>query len=474
MANPHYERLSAMDAMFLEIEDASVHMNIGTVALFEANPILREGGGLDFERILGFIEAQLHKSPRLRQKLSTIPTFEHPVWVDDAHFNLIYHVRHTALPEPGDLRQLKRLAGRILSQQLDRAKPLWEIWFVEGVEGGRCGVITKLHHCMADGVSSGNIMSMLMGTRPDYQPKPARAWTPRTQPADARMFVDELARRATGPLSFLARTSRNGTGDTARSSEDVLAFMQNAVRGAWRAAAVGLRPATQTPLNVEIGPHRRFDWMRVGLDDAKRAGREAGGTVNDVVLAVVAGAVRHFLLRHGGQATGISFRVAVPVSVRSDTDEGRPGNQVSSLVMELPLDEADPWKRLLRVIETSQDVKHSGEAQIIDLFRMIADWLPRGVMTRLSHAGEQAVNMVVTNVPGVQVPVYMLGARMLESYPVVPLMANEALNIALYSYDGGLFWGFNADWEVIPDLHEFVQLICAEFEALVSKPHQPA
>ncbi len=466
MATTHYERLSALDAMFLEIEDACVHMHIGSVAVFEAAALRGADGGLDVERVLSFAEAQLHKSPRLRQKLATIPRFERPVWVDDARFNLRYHVRHTALPAPGNERQLKRLAGRILSQQLDRGKPLWEVWFVEGLDQERFGVVTKLHHCMADGVSSGDILNMLMGTNPDYRPRAAPAWVPRDPPSAERLILDELARRATAPLSLLAGATRPRKERGGSGPEDLLAFLRNTARGAWRAAEAGLRPPTVTPLNVEIGPHRRFDWTRLDLAEVKRVGREAGGTVNDVVLTLVTGAVRDFLERRGDGAGGVEFRVAVPVSVRRAEERGQLGNRVSSMVATLPVDEADPWRRLVRVVETTRELKQSGETQAFDLVGRVADWLPLGVMAGLSRAGSQAVNMVVTNVPGPQVPVYLLGARMIASYPVVPLMPNEALNIALFSYDGGLFWGFNADWEVLPDLHDVVDSIPSGLEAL--------
>ncbi|MEN8161737.1 MAG: wax ester/triacylglycerol synthase family O-acyltransferase [Myxococcota bacterium] len=459
-----YERLSAMDAMFLEIEDANVPMHMGSVSLFEAGPVLTEGGGLDVERIFAAAEAQLHRTPRLRHKLATIPLFDRPVWIDDPSFKLQYHIRHTAVPYPGDERQLKRLVGRLLSQHLDRNKPLWETWLVEGVEGERFAIVTKLHHCITDGVGSAGA-SMLVGTRPDYEPGEPRPWNPQRPPPDARLVADEAIRRAAAPLSLLEATSEANEkgGREAPSLRDTL---ERAARGAWRAAQAGLRPVTETPLNVEIGPHRRFDWTRLPLAEVKRIGRAAGGTVNDVVLALVAGAVRRFLERRALDPAGVEFRVAVPVNVRTEADAGALGNRVSTLITPLPLDEADPWRRLERVVATTRELKGSGESQAVDLVGRLADWLPLGLLARVSQAGNRAVNMIVTNVPGPQLPVYMLGARMLESYPLVPLMTNEALNVALFSYDGTLFWGFNADWDAIPDLHDVVESVPMGFEAL--------
>jgi WS/DGAT/MGAT family acyltransferase len=452
-----------MDAMFLEIEGESTPMHIGSVSVFEAGPLLRAAGGLDLERILAAAEAQLHRSPRLRQKLATIPLYDRPVWIDDPGFDLLYHIRHTALPHPGDERQLKRLAGRLLSQRLDRARPLWETWLIEGVEGNRFAVLTKLHHCIADGVSSSST-SLLVGTRPDYQPGAPRPWHPREAPTGARLVAEEAMRRMRAPLALLDAGAARGEGP--RGAQSLLDSLRSAARGAWHAAQAGLRPVSETPLNREVGVHRRFDWTRLPLAEMKRVGHAAGGTVNDVVLALVTEAVRRFLERRGLDPAGVEFRVAVPVNVRSEADAGTLGNRVSSLIVPLPLGEPDPWRQLERVVATTRERKGSGESDAVDLVGRLADWLPLGVLARLSEASRRAVNMIVTNVPGPRVPVYLLGARMLESHPLVPLMANEALNIALFSYQDALSFGFNADWDALPDLHDFVESIPIGFEAL--------
>jgi diacylglycerol O-acyltransferase len=467
MAYTFHERLSAMDAMFLEIEDANVHMHMGGVAIFEAAPLRGPEGGLDLDLVLAFGEAQLHKSPRLRQKLATIPWFDQPVWVDDPRFNLSYHVRHTALPPPGDERQLKRLAGRILSQGLDRNKPLWEMWLVEGLEGDRFAVVSKLHHCMADGMSSGDLSGLLSGTKPRQTPKPGPVWVPRAAPEAAGLVASEITHRATAPFSMLRGTAGESSEAQDKTSlGDAFERLGRIARGAARAAEVGLQAASETPLNVDVGPHRRFDWIRLDLLQVKNLGHAAGGKLNDGVLALVSGAVRRFFSDRGLAVSDLTFRVAVPVDVRTDADRGQLGNRVSSLVVELPIAEKDPWQRLLRVVETTSDLKGSGESQAVDLVSRLADLLPAGAMAGISRAGNRAVNMIVTNVPGPRQPIYMLTARMLESYPIVPLMANQALNIAIFSYEDGLFLGFLADWDAVPDLHAFVEAVPAELEAL--------
>jgi WS/DGAT/MGAT family acyltransferase len=466
MAYTFHERLSAMDAMFLEIEDENVHMHMGGVAIFEAATLRGPDGGLDLERILAFGEAQLHKSPRLRQKLANIPWFDRPVWVDDARFNLAYHVRHTALPPPGDERQLKRLVGRILSQGLDRTKPLWETWLVEGLEGDRFAVVSKLHHCMADGMSSGDLSGLLTGATPRETPKPAHRWVPNAAPEAAQLVASEFVRRVTAPLSLLRGSPGKRSQARVEGPGEALERLGQVVRGAVRAAEAGLQAASETPLNVPVGPHRRFDWVRVDLPTVKELGHAAGGKLNDGVLALVTGAVRRFLTDRGERVSDLTFRVAVPVDVRTEADRGQLGNRVSSLVVALPTAESDPWQRLLRVVETTSDLKGSGESQAVDLLGRVADLLPAGAMAGISRAGNRAVNMIVTNVPGPRQPIYMLTARMLESYPIVPLMANQALNIAIFSYEDGLFLGFLADWDAVPDLHDFVEAVPEELEVL--------
>jgi diacylglycerol O-acyltransferase len=465
MPDTFYERLSAMDAMFLDIEDEFVHMHIGGVAIFEAAPLRGPDGGVDFDLVLTFAEAQLHKSPRMRQKLMRIPWFDRPVWVDDARFNLAYHVRHSSLPPPGDVRQLKRLVGRILSQGLDRSKPLWEMWIVEGIVGDRFAVVSKLHHCMADGMSSGDLAGLLTGAKPRTTPKPGPPWLPRPVPAAAWLAASEAVRRATAPLAMF-RGKPGADSDMSRGFGASFERLGRVVDGAVRAAGTGLRRASETPLNLEVGPHRRFDWVRLDLVAVKQLGHAAGGKLNDAVLALVAGALRTSFMRRGLDVGDLTFRVAVPVDVRTDADRDMPGNRVSSLMVELPIAEADPWQRLLRVVETTRELKHSGESQAVDLLGRLADWLPAGAMAGISRAGNRAVNMIVTNVPGPRVPIYMLNARMLESYPVVPLMSNQTLNIAIFSYEDGLFLGFLADWDAVPDLHLFVEGVPVELEAL--------
>jgi len=463
MAYAHFERLSALDLSFLAVEDGRSHMHIGGVSIFEAGPLRGEDGGLDFERILAFIESQLHKLPRLRQRLEWVPGFRQPVWVDDERFNVHFHVRHAALPPPGDERQLKRLAGRILSQEFDRAKPLWEDWFVDGLEGGRFALVSKVHHCLADGISGVALANLLVGADPEYRPAPRKQWIPRPAPSASHLFLEEARHRVVAPLALLRSAVRGSEGRSA-SARTPSPGLRELVDLAGQAFAGG----GSTPLNVEIGPHRRFDWTGQPLARLRAIGASAGGTLNDVVLAVASGALRDFLRRRGVGVDGIEFRAAVPVSVRSDSERQALGNRVSAMLVGLPLDEPDPWRRLLRVIETTHELKASGMSGAGDLLTEALDLLPAPLLVPLLRWGARSsvANVVITNVPGVQHPVYLLGARQLETYPVVPLAGSQALGIALLSYDDSLYWGLNADWDALPDLHDLVSAVDASFEEL--------
>ena len=455
MAYWHHERLSALDGTFLELEDENAHMHLGAVTIFDAQPLLRPEGGLDFERILALIDARLEKVPRFRQKLASAPGAR-PVWVDDAQFNLRYHARHTALPFDGDERRLKRLVGRVMSQQLDRGKPLWELWFIEGLEANRFAVISKIHHSMSDGIPGIDLLAALIGTDPDFQPKPRRPFNPRAAPPAAQLLASELIERARLPLSLLEQAF--DAPGSLRAAREVLGSLGAAVRDR-------LRPPSPTPLNQPIGAHRRFDWIRLDRERIQELAQQHDGTGDDVVLAIAAGALRRFLLGRGIPTDELDFRVMVPVSLRPQRGAALEG-RVSTLVAPLPLDERDPRRRLRRVIEIMQSRRASLAPAGQTLTQVVgtSTALMAGFARLASRS--RAANLVVATIPGPPVPVYLLGAPMLEVYPVVPLTSRQALSIALFSYGSGLFWGFNSDWDRVRDLHDLVESVPLELEAL--------
>jgi len=464
VAYSHYDRLSAVDSMFLELEEARVHMHVGAVALFEAGPLTNEAGELDFERVYATIDAALIESPRFRQRIRRIPLFDHPVWIDDEAFNLRYHLRHTSLPRPGGIRQLKRQAGRIMSQKLDRSRPLWEMWVIEGIDEGRFAVIFKAHHCMVDGISGLDLLARIM--RPDRgcSVELPKGWIPRPPPSDTKLLRDELMHRASWPLSLARAASRA----VQSGPREVMSNARESLLGMGEFLSAGFTPTAATPLNPEIGPHRRFDWAQLDMRAIKEVRERLDGTLNDVVLATAAGAIGRFLRLRGIDPRDMVFRAQVPISIRSEAERGHEGNRVVMLLADLPIDEEDPNQRLERVVQTTARLKASRQRAGVELFEELSDNAMSSLFLRIAQIAVQqrSFNVVITNVPGPPVPVYLLGARMLEIYPLVPLATNQALGIALFSYAGKLFWGFNADWDALPDLHELVTGVVEEFEGL--------
>ena len=461
MTSPHYERLSALDAAFLEIEDESCPMHVGAVAVFGAAPLTRPEGGIDIDRIRAVVESVL--VPRYRQRIARIPVTNHPIWVDDVHFNLHYHLRHLSLPAPGDERLLKRLAGHVMSLPLDHNKPLWELWVVEGLADGRFAIITKTHHCMMDGVGSAELMIATMGTHPSATlPKPKR-WRPRPAPTPLDLVAGELRRNLGGGLAAL-RAAPRALAHPRRSAD---AFRE-ALAGVGEALGASLHQASPTPFNVEIGPHRRFDWLRFDLADVKAVKKQLGGTVNDVVLATVAGALRRFLRGRGVDVAKLDFRAMLPVNIRTQDDTGAFGNRVTMMSAQLPLAERDPRKRLQHVIATTRELKASKQARGVELLEEISELGLTTLFAQFARltALSRPFNVVVTNVPGPQFQAFLLSAPLVEAYPLVPLYRNQALGIALFSYNGGLYWGLNADWDALPDLHDLIDALATEFDAL--------
>ena len=464
MSYTHYDRLSALDATFLEIESPSVHMHVGSVNLFDAEPLRTPEGGIDIERIRALSDPALRRSARFRQRIERIPVFGHPVWVDDPSFNLDYHLRHTALPEPGDLRQLKRLAGRIFSQKLDPNRPLWEMWFIENVEGGRFAVVTKVHHCMIDGVSGADLLAGFMSGKADGEDETSSSrWVPRPAPGPTQLVGDELVRRASLPARAV-RAAVTAVG----APRQAFGSAGHALEAVGEMLGAGLSSASATPLNEDIGPYRRFDWTELDLTAMREVKSRLGGTLNDLVLAIVSGAMRGFLERRSVEVDSLDFRAMLPVNTRSHDQHGKLGNRVASVAARLPVHEKDPAQRLASVIETTRQVKASNVVEGGELLGELSDWTFTRIVADISRlaARARAFNMVVTNVPGPSFPVYLAGAKMQAIYPLVPLFSNQALGIALFSYDGTLFWGFNADWDATPDLHDLVEMVQREFEIL--------
>jgi diacylglycerol O-acyltransferase / wax synthase len=450
------DRLTALDSSFLHMEDAATHMHVAGVTVFEGPPPTHR-------ELADHIESRLALVPRFRQRLRFVPLGQgRPVWVDDPHFNIDYHVRTTALPPPGDEEQLKRLASRVFSQQLDRTKPMWELWLVQGLnragtpadEAERFALLSKTHHCLVDGVAGVDLTSVLFDTAPAPETPTASgpSWVPRPEPTSAQLLGEALLERATSPAEIArgARAALRAPRHFARRAIDSATAI-----GALARSGLG---APSCSLNVEIGPHRRFDWVRGDLGLFKAIKNELGGTVNDVVLTVVTGALRRFLEERGEDVDSLKLKAMVPVSVRQAEEYGMTGNRVAAMMAPLPVYEADPVERLQILRESMGNLKEGKQAIGAQILTELGGFAPPTVLAQAARlqARQRFFNLVVTNVPGPQMELFVLGRKLIDLFPLAPLAQRQALCIAIMSYNGKLNFGLLGDFDAMEDLDNFV------------------
>ena len=466
MARYAYERLSAQDATFLFAEGPNEPMHVGALNIFDAEPLRTEEGGIDIDLYRRAIEGVLHWIPRYRQKIAWTPLESWPIWVDDRQFDLGYHIRHIALPRPGSHTQLRELASRIHARALDRRHPLWEIWVIEGVENGsQMAILNKIHHCMIDGAAGADLSQILMSASARLEVPEPLPFMPRPEPTAVELLSDAARIGFTRPLSLVSQLFGSSDGEEENAEES--GWLERA-QALYQMAEYALRPASETPINGELGPHRRLDWLTMPFSDVAEVSRSLGCTVNDVVLTTVTGAVRRYLFRRRVDHREIDFRVAAPVSTREAKHDRRQGNHVSTWIVPLPLRLDDPLEQLAAIRETTAQLKRSRAALAVDTLMQLAEWLPAPLLERSVGIAQGPANMIVTNIPGPQFPLYAVGSRLLGMYPLVPLLPGGGLGVALFSYEGKLCWGFNGDHELVPDLSSFVDDVRASFEALRS------
>jgi diacylglycerol O-acyltransferase / wax synthase len=465
MAQRHLDRLTAVDASFLHQEGASSHMHIGGLTLLE-------GPAPAMEDFLEQIRRRLHLVPRYRHKLAyTALDSGRPVWVDDPNFNLEFHVRHTALPAPGSWEQLRNLTARIFSQALDRSKPLWEMWLIEGFEGGRFALISKTHHSLIDGIAGVDLATVLFDVSPEPPPlrHSGRAWKPHSEPDTSELVAAGLRGAVRAGLE-LAGTALGALTRPERTLERV----KEAAEGVGEIVWAGLNPAPATPLNVPIGPHRRFVGIAANLEDFKLVKNVLGGTVNDVVLTVVTGALRAFLLDRGVRTEGMEMRALVPVSVRTVGERHETGNRIAVMRGPLPVYIADPLQRLRFVRHAMDGLKESKQALGAEAIASAQNFAPPTILAQASRLNfsTRLFNLIVTNVPGPQFPLYVLGRRMERVFPVAFLPENHGLAVAIMSYDGEMNFGLLGDFDALPDLESIGENIASELATLVEIAHK--
>ncbi|MBM4383018.1 MAG: wax ester/triacylglycerol synthase family O-acyltransferase [Deltaproteobacteria bacterium] len=475
MSRYAYSRLSAQDNDFLRWESQRLPMHGVGVQIFECGPLAR-GNGVDFNAVREAVAAALPRMPRYRQKLAFIPGTQRAVWVDDEHFQLDHHLRHVAVAHPGAEAQLRRLVSHIAETPLDRGRPLWESWVIEGLASAargepeasgdqlgskRFAFVTKAHHCMFDGAGGMQLISQLLSRDPEAPLPEAPRFIAKTPPSAFELKRDDWLHWAKLPFR-LAR----GAADALRDGEQTREKLRERTRALGALARFKLAAASETPLNGKIGPHRSVEWTSFALAEAKDAAHAHGASLNDFVLAVVAGALRTFFDERGIEPGALDFRASCPVNIREEKTREKAGNFVSSWVVELPLGEIDPVERLHKVRTATRELKDQHVSAGIQSLLALHEWLP----IDLQALSQGAQNLVVTNVPGPQHALYLRGARMESMFALAPLIANVGLTIAATSYDGKLCFGLNADEDRVPDLHAIVRALRAAFAELAAKP----
>ena len=443
------ERLSPLDASVLHVEDDVSHMHIASVAIFE-------GPQPRFEDIVSMVRGKLPLVPRYRQVVKFVPfDLGRPVWVDDPHFNIEYHVRHTALPAPGGESELRKLVGRVMAQQLDRAKPLWEIWVVGGLEDDHWAMMSKTHHCMVDGVSGTDLLALTLDISPEGSDPTPDTWEPETQPSRRQLALTAVSERARSPYEFV-----RGLRSAVRQGKQTIEAAGEIAKGL-RSMAGLVQPTEESSLNGPIGPHRRWDWASVTVDEIKTVRKATGASFNDVVLACATKGFRD-LLTARGESTERVVRTLVPVSVRPRDTSGKAvgdgtfENKVSAMFAELPVSIEDPLERLRVVSEQMTGLKESKQAVAGEALTSLSGFAPPELLalgTRVfSRLPQRNVNTVTTNVPGPQIPLYAAGRRMLKAYPYVPLAGHVRVGVAIFSYDGAVNYGVTGDYDTAPDI----------------------
>jgi diacylglycerol O-acyltransferase len=458
------DEMSPLDATFLHIEDGVTPMHIASTLVFEGPPPR-------YEDVVAMVAGKLPLVARYRKVVREVPFhLGLPVWADDQHFHIHYHVRHTALPAPGGPEELRLLVGRIMSQRLDRDRPLWEIWMVEGLGEDKWALVSKIHHCMVDGVSGTELLSVMFDISPEPGLPAPDTWSPQPAPSSIELAAEALLTMAISPYHQL-RAVRAALRVPSQALEEL--------RGAGKALATlsGLaRPTPSSSLNGPIGPGRRYDWAQATVEDVKRVRHRFGGTFNDVVLAVITAGFRDLLLARSESVERV-VRTMVPVSQRPRDQrgvavgDGQLSNRVSAMFAELPVGIADPVERLHLLSEQLRDLKESSQAEAGEVLTSISGFAPPVLLALgariATKAAQRNINTVTTNVPGPQLPLYVLGRRMLIAYPYVPVGGQIRIGVAIFSYDGHLTFGVTGDYDAAPDIHVLCEGIEAGMKELV-------
>ena len=457
------DRMSPTDAGFYYAESENTPLHVGSVAVFDGPPPT-------YGDLVRLLVGKLPQVPRYRQRVRPVPmNLGRPMWVDDPHFQILYHVRHTAVPRPGSDEQLRNLAGRVLGQRLDMAKPLWEVWLVEGLEDDRWAIISKVHHCMVDGVAGTDLMQLMFDVDPNASHPEPHAWSPQRDPSDLGLMAGAITETVTQPLRRM--TTMPGTEELARAARGVFGSGKSLVSALPQLARQAATPLART-LTGPIGPHRRWAWTEAQLAEFKQVRAGLGGSLNDVVLTAITRGFRDLLTGRGALSEGVVVRSMVPVSVRKQGERGTLNNQVTAVFVDLPVGEPDPAVRLQRIRTQMDEYKRTMQTvdarSIIGMGDFVAPMLlSLGVRAAMS-SGQMWCQAVTTNVPGPRVPLYVLGRRMLSTHAYVPIAGGTRVSIGIFSYLDSMTFGINADFDSFPDVDVLADGIRAGLDELVA------
>jgi WS/DGAT/MGAT family acyltransferase len=458
------DRMNPLDAEFLYLEDGTAHMHIASCAVFE-------GPAPNYEELIARISSKLSHVPRYRQRVRFVPLdLRRPFWVDDPHFNVDYHVRHSALPPPGGKAELCRLMGRLMSQELDRNRPLWEAWVVEGLAGGQWAVISKVHHCMVDGISGVDLIAAMLDLEREPAPVVVPDWVPEREPSALRLAVDGAVNIVARPIEQVQAAASMTLRAPRRALE-----LGGIIATGMRSYGSALRPTPPTSLDGTIGPHRRWTYAGATLGDIRTIRRAFGGTVNDVVVALVTSGFRDLVVARREDPERVTLRTLVPVSVRDETEHGVYDNQVSAIFFDLPVHIDDPLERLAAVHAEMDRLKQSHEAEAGKALTQLAGAVPPAFMAQgtrlvsrlLSRVPQRTMNTVTTNVPGPQFPLYFAGRELLEYLPYVPIGPGVRIGVAILSYNGRLQFAITGDYDTAPDIDVLADGIQAALATLL-------
>ena len=455
-----FERLSAQDAFFYRLEDADTPLHIAALAFFDVSSA--ENGPV-IEEIRGVIASRLQLLPRYRMRVVETPLTGHPVWVDDRHFDVRHHVRFVSLPKPAGSREFDDVVQEFLSQRLDRGRPLWQVLVVESLSERRVAALFKAHHCLTDGASAVDMLLLLLSPQPSALVPEAPAFEPRGEPSSLELLRGEVEAR-----TALARGVAGFVRDAVRAPGAAVRFLRSRALGIGEAAQAALNRGSRTALNVALGPDRRLGTLRVELEEVKRIRRALGGTLNDVAVGIVTGALGSYFEARGEPVRGVELRATIPMSTRSDVERGALGNKLAALAATLPIAERDRRRRFARVRDTMDALKGSKQALGVEVLNWVAEWTTPALLTRGSRYALQlrSTHVLITNIRGPADPLYCLGLPMLEAYPAPPLAPGQALSIGLLSYAGFLHFGLVADAAQLPDLDVLVDALRTEIGEL--------